>query len=199
MSDHEIFPESGSASASLSQSQTNPPRRILVVDPDPYICHLSADVFIRHGYEVNAAEDGAAGWGELQANHYDLLITEHELPSITGVKLVRKLRSARMALPVILIARKLPARDLARERSLRPAATLLKPVAVDALLDAVRIVLHATDNPREQIAPPSTSPSRPLADGWELTQLARRAGATTRVLRETLDRCSPYSHWGLNE
>jgi hypothetical protein len=44
------------ASVSL-QSQTNPPHRILVVNHDPYICHLSAEVLIRNGYEVNAAEE----------------------------------------------------------------------------------------------------------------------------------------------
>jgi len=108
-------------------------------------------VLIRHGYEVNAAEDGAAGWEELQVNNYNLLITEHELPRITGITLVRKLRAARMALPVVLVAERLPARELAGNPSLRLAATLLKPLAVVTLLDTVKIILRVTDSPREQI------------------------------------------------
>ena len=178
MSDNEIFPASASASALLPQSQTNPPLRILVVDHTPAICRRSADVLIRQGYEVNTAEDGAAGWGELQARHYDLLITEQELPGITGVKLVSKLRAARLELPVVLVARRLPARVLALDPPLRLAATLLKPVAVDALLEAVKTILHVSGSPAEQIA--------------------ARASAT-HLLQEILDRCSPYPHWGLNE
>ena len=179
MSDNEIFPASGSASAPLPQSQTNPPLRILVVDHTPAICRHSAEVLIRHGYEVNTAEDGAAGWGELQARHYDLLITEHELPGVTGVRLVSKLRAARLELPVVLVVRRFPALELARDPPLRLAATLLKPVAMDALLETVKTILHKPDSPAEQIA--------------------ARANANTQLLQEILDRCRPYSHWGLNE
>ena len=156
------------AGAAPIRRQTNPPHRILVVDDDPYICHLSADVLIRHGYEVNAAEDGAAGWGELQANNYNLLITEYDLPKLTGVGLVRKLRAARMALPVVMAAGTLLTRKLARNPSLQLAATLLKPFSVDVLLDTVRNVLRATDRRREQIAEPTIWQSQPSTGSWQL-------------------------------
>jgi DNA-binding response OmpR family regulator len=198
MSDDQIFQAGEPASASL-QFPTNPPHRILVVDHDPYTCHLRADVLIRHGYEVNAAEDGAAGWEELQANNYNLLITEHELPKITGVKLVRKLRAARMALPVVLIAGRLPARELARNPPLRLAATLLKPLAAAALLYTVKIVLRATDISLEQIAPPPSSQIPPSVDGWQLKLIAVQASAPTPVSRKIGETYGAYSHWGLND
>lgn len=167
MNNNQIFPVSGSASTP-GQSQTNPLHRILVVDDDPYTCHLSADVLIRHGYEVNAAEDGAAGWKELHACNYHLLITEHDLPKLTGVELIRKLRAAHMALPVVMAAGRLPTRELARNPSLQLAATLVKPFAVEALLDTVKSVLRATDRPREQIAQPPIWQSQPSAGDRQL-------------------------------
>jgi len=198
MNDNLFFQARESAGTSL-QSQPYPPHRILVVDHDPYICHLSADVLIRHGYEVNAAENGAAGWEELQANNYSLLITEHELPRITGVRLVRKLRTAGMALPVVLVAGKLPARELAKDPPLRLAATLPKPLAVDALLVTVRSVLRATNSPREQLAPSPESQNQPPADGWQVKLIAARASTATQGFQEIHKHFNSWPHWGLND
>ena len=142
--------------------------RILAVDEDSDLRLLYADVLARPGYRVEAAEDGAAGWEALQANYYHLLITEHDLPKLTGVELVRKLRAARMALPVILAASRLPTEALDRHSSLQLAATLLKPFAVDALMDTVEKVLHPTGSAPEQITTPPNWQSRPSADAWRL-------------------------------
>lgn len=198
MQKNNLFQATGSGGPHL-QSQPNLPRRILVVDHDPYACHLVADVLIRHGFEVNAAEDGAAGWAELQVNHYNLLITEQDLPKISGVKLVRKVRVARLALPVVMIALKLPTHELVRSPSLQLAATLLKPLPVAALLDTVKIILRATNSPREQSMPPPFSQNQSSANGWQPKLIAAAAITTTRVLQEINESYHAYAHWGLNE
>ena len=167
MKDSELL-QAGEPAGAAVQSPTNSSHRILVVDDDPYICHLSAEVLIRHGYEVDAAADGAAAWQALNADRYDLLITDNNMPRLTGVELVEKLRSARMALPVIMATGKLPAEALAQTPSLQLAAVLPKPFAVDELLDTVEKVLRATDNPREQLAPPPNWRSQPSAVGLRL-------------------------------
>jgi DNA-binding response OmpR family regulator len=128
-------------------------RRILVVDEDHDLRQLYADALASSGYRVDLAADGAAGWEELQLNCYHLLITEHDMPRLTGVQLVKKLRAARMALPVVLAAARLPAYDLAQNPALQFAATLEKPFSVDELLATVERVLGGKDFPREPIAP----------------------------------------------
>jgi DNA-binding response OmpR family regulator len=167
MNDSELL-QAGEPAGAAVQSPTNSSHRILVVDDDPYICHLSAEVLIRHGYEVDAAADGAAAWQALNADRYDLLITDHNMPRLTGVELVKKLCSARMALPVIMATGQLPAEALAPTPSLQLTAVLPKPFAVDELLDTVEKVLRATDNPREQLAPPPNWRSQPSAVGLRL-------------------------------
>ena len=164
MKDNELLQAGGPAGASV-QCQANPPQRILVVDDDSDLRLLYTDVLALPGYHVDAAEDGAAGWEALQANNYHLLITEHSLPKLTGVELVKKLRAARMAVPVVMAARRLPTHELVRDPSLQLAATLLKPFAVDALLDTVKHVLRTTDNPRELVAPLPNWQSQPSAVG----------------------------------
>ncbi len=161
MKETKLFP-ADQPDGQLLSLQANLPQRILVVDRDPFVCHLCADFLIRHGYDVNAAEDGAAGWEELQTNSYHLLITAHDLPKISGVQLIRKVRTARLDVSVVMVASKLPARGLARSPSLQLAATLLKPLLVAALLDTVRAVLRSTDHPDATEAPPSNGPGQPL-------------------------------------
>ena len=157
----------GEPAGASRQSPTNFPRRILVVEEDSDVRLLYADVLAGPSYYVDFAEDGAAAWEALQAKSYDLLITEHATPTLTGVELVRRLRAARMALPVVLVAGRLPTYELARSPSLYLAATLSKPFAADALLDTVKNVLRVTDSPREQIAPPPNWQSQPSAVGLQ--------------------------------
>ena len=138
--------QAGEPAGAAVQSPTNSPRRILVVDDDRYLCHLSAEVLIRHGYEVNAAGDGTAAWEELNANRYDLLITDNNMPRLTGVELIRKLRSACMALPVIMATtRRLPAEALGQNPPLQLAAMLSKPFSIGELLETVKKVLSEAD------------------------------------------------------
>jgi len=116
-----------------------------VVDDDLAVRELSAQVLIPSGYRVDTAEDGAAGWESLHAHNYDLLITDHNMPKISGVELIRKLRSAQMTLPVVLVSGDIPTEELDRNPSLQLAATLPKPFSPDELLRTVKQVLRATE------------------------------------------------------
>jgi DNA-binding response OmpR family regulator len=159
MKDYELSQAGELAGASV-QCPANPPQRILVVDDDSDLRLLYAEVLARPGYRVDAAEDGVAGWEALQVNNYNLLITENSLPKLTGVELVRKLRSARMAVPVVMAAVRLPTLELVQKPPLQLAALLSKPFYISELLQTVRAVLRATDSPREQLAaPPNWQPS----------------------------------------
>jgi DNA-binding response OmpR family regulator len=150
---HNITSYAGEPTSTPARSGTHPPHRILVVDDDSDLRVLYAYALARPGYAVDVAEDGAAGWEALRTNNYNLLITEHDVPIMTGVELVRMLRAARMALPVVMASGRLPTYELARDPSLQLAATLVKPFALEVLLDTVQNVLRVTDSPRDQIDP----------------------------------------------
>ena len=53
--------------------RTRPPPRILVVEDEPDIRRLNAEVLKSFGYKVDTAEDGTAGW-------------KHFMPSATPPK-----------------------------------------------------------------------------------------------------------------
>src|ERR1039457_4684287 len=86
------------------QRQPNLRQRILVVDDDPLIRRLNSEVLIYSGYRVDAADDGASAWDALLVNDYDLLITDNDMPKVTGVDLLKKVHATRMAMPVVMAA-----------------------------------------------------------------------------------------------
>jgi DNA-binding response OmpR family regulator len=117
---------------------------------------------------VDTVADGAAGWEAVQANQYNLLIAEHCLPRLTGIDLVRKLRAARMDVPVVLTAVRLPKEELVLDPVLQLAAVLQKPFYISQLLETVKAVLHAGDGLRKPIAPLSGWQNWPAAVGLRL-------------------------------
>lgn len=125
------------------QDQVNPPHRILVVDDDDDIRDICGRVLMAYGYEADAVADGGAAWTALRSRSYDLLITDHNMPKVTGIELVRILRSQRLTLPVVLMSGDLPVEAVVRDPSLQLAATLLKPFTMEELLGIVTKVLYA--------------------------------------------------------
>jgi len=117
---------------------------------------------------VDAAADGAAAWESLCADYYDLMITDNHMPKLTGVELLKKLRSARMALPVIMATGIMPQEEFKRYPWLQPTATLVKPYTVEELLGTVRTVLRATVSDPGQFEPMPDWRSRPSAKGLRL-------------------------------
>jgi DNA-binding response OmpR family regulator len=116
-----------------------------VVDDDPTIRQVNRALLNRSGYEVEEAEDGAVAWVALNTDCYDLLITDNNMPHVTGIDLLKKLRAARMEMPVIMATGNPPTAEFRRHPWLEPDAILVKPYAVEAFLQAVRTVLRAAD------------------------------------------------------
>jgi DNA-binding response OmpR family regulator len=116
-----------------------------VVEDDASLRRLSTEVLVRSGYAVDTAEDGAAAWEALQADSYDLMITDNNMPNLTGIELLKKLYAARMALPFIMTSGQMPDEEFTQCPWLHPAARLLKPYSIDELLGTVKAALREED------------------------------------------------------
>jgi CheY-like chemotaxis protein len=131
----------------------SPRHRILVVDDDDVSRRLNTEVLSQFGYEVDAAEDGAVAWDTLRFLSYDLLVTDNDMPNLSGVELLKKLSAAHMAVPVIMATGTLPEKEFAKCPWLQPVATLRKPYTLVQLVGAVQEVLRPTDGDHEQKVP----------------------------------------------
>ncbi len=118
-------------------------QRILVVEHDTASRRLKVQVLTGAGYEVEMAEKEAVGWDAIRAHAFNLLISDHNMPDYSGLELVKRVRSARLPLPVILTSSALPEEELDGNPLLQITATLLKPFSPGELLETVKEVLRA--------------------------------------------------------
>jgi len=121
--------------------------RILVVEDDAVIQRLIGTMLDGAGYSVVFAGDGEAGWEAMSAGNFDLVITDNNMPNVTGVDMIRRLRATHRHLPVILISGEIPrhVRDLTA--LLTPGLALEKPFSMSQLLGHVRAQLVAAGLP----------------------------------------------------
>jgi DNA-binding NtrC family response regulator len=139
------------ASGATPQREASPAHRILVVDDEASI-RLSVTCMLgRSGYHVDTAENGADAWEALQAKHYDLLITDNNMPKVSGVELLQRLHAHRKPLAVIMATGALPNENFTQSPWLQPFATLLKPFTMVELLEKVQAFLPERDGTRERI------------------------------------------------
>jgi len=81
-------------------------KRILVVDDSETMRTVERDILVRHGYDVDVAEDGMEGWDAIRLGSYDLLVTDVEMPRMTGLKLVSLVKQEPWLLstPVLIVS-----------------------------------------------------------------------------------------------
>jgi len=111
--------------------------RILLVDDEAAIRRCVNTYLSRAGYAVTAVADGQRALEALRADSYDLLITDQQMPNLTGAELISKLRLAGMNLPVIIAASDLEPFSESECSRLKIAALLQKPFGLDALRRAL--------------------------------------------------------------
>jgi two-component system alkaline phosphatase synthesis response regulator PhoP len=145
-------------SAGPFPEQANQRQRILVVEKAEDLRQLNAEILMDAGYEVDVAEDGTAAWAALQVDHYDLLLTNQFLPKLSGVELLKKIHTARLTLPVIMVTEILPTWEFALHPCLQSVKMLRKPYTMDTLLGTVNSVLPQTAGVGAEMVP---GPNRP--------------------------------------
>ncbi len=86
--------QAAAAAAMSSKKKSSDKKTILVIDDSKSIRNLVRFVLQSEGYEVLEAEDGQQGWDMVQrmGNQIDLVLTDYEMPNMTGPELVRAIR-----------------------------------------------------------------------------------------------------------
>jgi PAS domain S-box-containing protein len=80
------------------------PLTILLVDDEELVRTAMAEMLAGLGHRVIEVGSAAAALAHIQADpDIDLLITDHAMPSMTGVALVREVRRTRAGLPALLV------------------------------------------------------------------------------------------------
>jgi two-component system, chemotaxis family, sensor histidine kinase and response regulator WspE len=68
-------------------------KRILVVDDSITVREMQCKLLQNHGYDVDVAVNGMDGWSAIRSNHYDLVISDIDMPSMNGIELTKQIRN----------------------------------------------------------------------------------------------------------
>jgi two-component system, chemotaxis family, sensor histidine kinase and response regulator WspE len=98
----------GKLSAHEVERQVRAAKRILVVDDSITVRELERQLLETRGYTVDVAVDGVDGWNAVRSAHYDLVVSDIDMPRMDGIQLVRHIKDdARLkAIPVVIVSYK---------------------------------------------------------------------------------------------
>jgi DNA-binding response OmpR family regulator len=116
--------------------------RALVVEDDPHVRDVIVRALASGGYDVVAAGTGTEGDARAADGGFDLAVVDWNLPDLSGIEVIRRLREAKDDTPVLMVT----ARDAVDDRvaGLDSGADdyLVKPFHVDELLARVRSIVR---------------------------------------------------------
>ena len=97
-------------------------KRVLIVDDSLTVRELERKLLGNRGYEVEVAVDGMDGWNALRAGHFDLVVTDVDMPRMDGIELVSLInKDANLkSVPVVIVSYK--DREQDRRRGLEAGA-----------------------------------------------------------------------------
>ncbi|HKM55217.1 MAG TPA: response regulator [Isosphaeraceae bacterium] len=120
-----------------SRIGTSAEKQILVVDDDQATRDWVARTVTRAGFRADTASDGEHGWDALLKAAYDLVITDHEMPRLTGLGLVERIRSFSMEPPCIVISGNHSGIEGILRQLVGPGSILAKPFSQAELIEKV--------------------------------------------------------------
>jgi len=112
------------------------PLRILCAEDDAAIGGILAQLFTVAGHTVELVTDGFMAWDALSKDlgHFQVLVTDHQMPGLNGLELVELLRQAGYRGRIIVHSGALTLRDTERYRAFKVDRIVAKMTPPDEFL-----------------------------------------------------------------
>jgi len=117
--------------------------RILFVDDEELLVEMAEGILGRLGYKVVCTTDSADALQIFakDPHAFDLVITDHTMPQMTGAVLAQKLKEIRLDIPLILCTGYSETISQEKAESMGIHGFVMKPLSKNELAEAVRRVL----------------------------------------------------------
>lgn len=127
--------------------------KILIVEDDQELRQLFGHVLIKNGYTVKGVSNGREALDILDADYYDLMISDIMMPQMDGFELVRSLRDAGNVMPVLMITAREAFDDMRTGFQSGTDDYMVKPVNVNEMVLRVGALLRRAQmiNERRQV------------------------------------------------
>jgi len=130
--------------------------KILAIDDDSIIRTLLTNILTKAGYEVVTAADGESGLELAVSTNPDLVVTDFQMPGISGLEVLTELQRTQPGLPVILLTAHGDVALTIKSIQLGAYDFIEKPIQMQELLDVIRNGLDVSRQSRnltEAISP----------------------------------------------
>jgi two-component system alkaline phosphatase synthesis response regulator PhoP len=119
-------------------------KKVLIVDDEIHIVHVVAIKLRNNGYEVISADNGAEAYDLALKEKPDIIVTDFQMPKMTGMELVEKLRqhAETKDIPVIVLTARSFAIPQEQQKKLQISGCLSKPFSPKELLGNIEDVLY---------------------------------------------------------
>lgn len=155
---------------------------LLVVDDEPQMLIAINETLHRSGYSITTAGSGMEALRRLKEKYYRLVITDMRMPEVSGLDLLRKVKTLAPQTPVILLTAFgtiQNAVDAMREGAFD---YLLKPFSSESLENIIRKALDSAPKKNEKTSHAIITQDSIFSRTLE--QAAQAAGSTATVLIE---------------
>ncbi|WP_341737070.1 hybrid sensor histidine kinase/response regulator [Microcoleus sp. CAWBG640] len=94
--------------SSSHKSSVDDRKSILVVDDSITVREMERKLLQNKGYNVDVAVDGMEGWHAVSTNHYDLVVSDVDMPRMNGIEFTSKIKNnpKLSSIPVIIVSYK---------------------------------------------------------------------------------------------
>ena len=117
-------------------------RKILVVDDEPAIRMLLAEVLTRSAFSVVTATDGLDAVLRLRRSRFDAVVTDIDMPGMDGIELLRWMKKNRRKETVVVITGKPDCETLSGPGLPHVAARFRKPFRLPDFLRTMDSLFH---------------------------------------------------------
>lgn len=123
-----------------SQLSTGP--RILVVDDDVHLCNFLSRALAREHCSVSVCHDGESAYDRIQKSVFNLVILDLNLPKMSGVAVLKKVRLTELRLPILVLTGQNRTKDKVSVLGFGADDYVIKPFSLLELMARIRSLLR---------------------------------------------------------
>jgi PAS domain S-box-containing protein len=143
-----FLPISGDETAESGRHPVSLPRgseHVLLVDDEKDLVEIGSEMLKRLGYRVTAITGSINALEAFKQDpfRFDIVVTDYNMPGLTGDQMARQMLSIRRDMPIIVCTGFSEVFDQQRAQAIGIRQTLMKPMTMEAIAHAVHEVLAA--------------------------------------------------------